>query len=121
MSNRNRSAGHNYERKIAKELKEMGYPVVTSRAESRNADAAGIDIFDPTGDFPFYIQNKVTTRYPKIHDLIERERDEQWLDKNIIVFHKKVTKKNKRFVADGEYVSMKKEDFYKLLKHMKNE
>ena len=55
MANRNRTAGNNFERLIVNELKELGFDdVVTSRAESRNMDNRGVDIFG--NNFPFYIQ-----------------------------------------------------------------
>ena len=114
--NRNRTAGHNYERQVVNEIKNIGFNnILTARSESRNADNAGIDIFDPSGDFPFYIQNKVYKGYPKLNELINNDRPTRWKDKNIIVFHKKVSKKGKRFYTDDEFVSMKKEDFYELL------
>lgn len=113
MANRNRTAGHNYERQIANDLKELGYDVVTARSESRNADNAGIDIF---GDFPYYVQCKVYKGYPKLNELINNERPKRFQDKPIIVFHKKVRKANTKFVTEDEFVSMRKEDFYKLLK-----
>lgn len=116
MANRNRDAGHNYERKIVKELKELGYDkVVTSRAESRNMDNSGVDIFDPTDTFKFYIQNKIYKSYPKLHELIFGDIVNK--DKPMLVFHKKVVKKGDRFYPQGEFVSMSKETFYKLLKN----
>lgn len=118
MANRNRTAGNDYERLVVRELKKLGYDdVVTSRSESRNMDNSGVDIFDPTGVFPFYIQNKVYKSYPKLHELIEGESVRK--DLPLLVFHKKVIKKGERFYTEGEYVSMKKEEFYKLLKEMK--
>jgi len=113
MANRNRTAGNNYERSIVNELKELGYDVVTARSESRNADNAGIDIL---GDFPYYIQCKVKKDYPKLNELINNDRPERFQDKPIVVFHKKVKKAKTRFVTEGEFVSMRKEDFYKLIK-----
>lgn len=112
MANRNRTAGHSYERLIVNDLKDLGYDVVTARSESRNADNAGIDIF---GDFPFYIQCKVYKGYPKLNELINNDRPQRFQDKPIIVFHKKVRKANTKFVTEDEFVSMRKEDFYKLI------
>lgn len=117
MANRNRTAGHNYERQIVKEVKQLGYEkVVTSRSESRNMDNSGVDIFDPTGVFPFYIQNKIYKGYPKLDELINGENIAK--DKPLLVFHKKVEKRNKRFVTQDEFVSMRKEVFYDLLKQL---
>lgn len=44
---RNRARGNDYERKIARELRELGFPgVVTSRAESKSMDDKKIDLID---------------------------------------------------------------------------
>lgn len=118
MANRNRTAGHNYERTTVNELKKLGYDkVVTSRAESRNMDNSGVDIFDPTEEFKFYIQNKIYKSYPKLHELIFGEKVNT--NKPMLVFHKKVEKKGSRFVSQGEFVSMSKETFYNILKILK--
>lgn len=103
MASRNRTAGNNYERQIAKELREFGFEAVTSRSESRNLDAKGIDLVT---NFPMKPQMKSAINQPNIHKLLtETEAD--------IIFFKKTEKANKRFVTKGEYVMMKKEDFYK--------
>lgn len=113
MANRNKQAGSNFERQVVNELKDFGYDVVTARAESRNADNAGIDIL---GNFPYYIQCKVYKGYPKLDELINNDRPERFQDKPIIVFHKKVKKANTRFVTEDEFVSMTKKEFYNLIK-----
>ena len=114
MANTNRNRGNGYERDIVNELKSLGFEgVVTSRSESRNMDNSGVDIFDPDGDFPFYIQNKAYQNYPKLHDLINGENVNK--KKPILVFHKKMIKRKTRFFTEGEYVSMEKSVFYNLL------
>lgn len=114
MANTNRNRGNNYERQIVNELKDLGFEsVVTSRSESRNLDNKKVDIFDPEDNFPYYIQNKAYQNYPKLHELIDGE--DVCKKKPLMVFHKKVVKKGTRFYTEGEYVSMKKEEFYKLL------
>lgn len=115
MANRNRTAGNNYERLVVNELKDLGYDVATARSESRNADNAGIDI---VGNFPYHIQCKVYQNYPKLHELINNDRPERFQDKPIIVFHKKVKKANTKFVTQDEFVSLRKEDFLKLIKQL---
>lgn len=114
MANRNRNAGNQYERDIVNELKELGYKnVVTSRSESRNMDNSKVDIFDPTEEFPYFIQNKVYKSYPNLNDLING--DDVNKGKPMLVFHKKVKKANVKFLTEGEFVSMSKETFYNLL------
>ena len=116
MANRNRTAGNNFERKIVNELKELGFEdVVTSRAESRNMDNKGVDIFGH--NFPYYIQCKNSKTYQKLHELITSELLPT--DKPTLVFQRKTRKANTKFVTEGDYVSMKKEVFYEILKQLK--
>ena len=56
--------GSNYERKIVKELKELGFDVSTTRNSSREEDANKIDIHDNRGDLPCKIQAKATQQIP---------------------------------------------------------
>lgn len=115
-ANRNRQAGHNFERKIVQELKELGHEdVVTSRAESRNMDNRGVDIFG--ADFPYYIQCKNSKTWQDIHGLTTSEKLPT--DKPTVVFQRKTKKVNERFMTEGDYVSMKKDDFYEILKQLK--
>jgi len=94
------------EREIAAELREMGYEAVTSRQESRSADAAGIDIIS---NIPFEIQCKASKNQPQLHQLLTETEA-------TAVFYRKMEKKGKRFYAQGDYVIISKGDFYKLLK-----
>jgi len=50
MGNRNRTAGNNYERQIASELRQLGFEAVTSIQECRSMDAKGVDLVT---SFPF--------------------------------------------------------------------
>jgi len=114
MANRNRTAGNNYERIVVQELKKIGYDdVTTARAESRNMDNKGIDVFGES--FPFYVQCKVSKDRPNYHELIlnTKELDNR---KPLLVFHKLVKKAKTKFITKGEYVIMEKELFYKLIK-----
>jgi hypothetical protein len=112
MSNRNRVAGHNYERQIVNELKSIGFEdVVTARAESRNMDDKGVDIFGSS--LPFFVQCKNSQNYPKIHELLSSELVPK--EKPLIVFHKKTKKHNTRFITQGEYIYLNKEVFYNLI------
>jgi hypothetical protein len=104
MATRNKTAGSNYERKIAKELREFGFDAVTSRAESRNLDDRGVDLVT---NFPLLPQMKCSINQPNIHKLLT-ETDAE------IIFFNKTEKANKKFVTKGEYVMMKKDKFYDL-------
>lgn len=60
-----RNKGHAYERKIVKELKDIGFTgVVTSRQESKSADDNKIDIVDTENKLPINIQLKSTQVTP---------------------------------------------------------
>ena len=113
----NRQAGNNYERKIVLELKELNFDVVTSRAESKTMDNKKVDIFSPLGVdnvLTFYIQCKNSKNKPDYHKIIT----EMPKDRTPVIFHKQTHKVNTTFVTDGEYVIMKKEAFYKLIKEI---
>lgn len=61
----NKRRGSDYERKIAKELREMGYEsVVTSRSESKSIDDAKVDLIDKNNELPCYFQLKRVMKYP---------------------------------------------------------
>ena len=108
MANRNKTAGNNYERQIAQELRDMGYEAVTSRQESRSLDNAGVDLVT---NFPYAPQMKCSINQPNIHKLLTETEAE-------IIFFKKLEKANKKFVGKGEYIMMKKTDFYDILHGM---
>jgi Holliday junction resolvase len=60
-----RNKGHNYERKIVKELNELGFQVGTSRNNSKKLDNDKIDIYDEKGNLPCKIQLKSTQNIPQ--------------------------------------------------------
>lgn len=117
MANRNRTAGHNYERLITTEMKNFYPGVVTSRSESRNKDNLGIDIFDTSGEMPFDIQCKVSKGLSSetIKTLLERGDGKT----PIVVFHKYVKKQGIKFMGQGEYVYMDKKLFTFFLEKLK--
>jgi len=104
-TNRNRTAGLNYERQIASELRAMGYEAITSRYESKRLDDAGVDLVT---DFPLKPQMKVSINQPNVHNLLTETEAE-------LIFYKRVEKKGKKFMPRGEYVMLSKEDFYNLM------
>lgn len=106
MSNRNKTAGSNYERQIAAELRDLGFDAVTSRSESRSLDNAGVDLVT---DFPLAPQMKISVNQPNVHRLLTETKAE-------IIFFKKMEKAYRNFMPKGEYVMLRKEDFYKILK-----
>ena len=109
MSNRNRTAGHNWEREVIKDLKKIGYAkAVSSRYESKRADDAGIDI---VGTDPFNIQCKNETKRPDYHKLITEMPD------GINIVCHKYTKKGDagKFQCQGKYAIMDYETLVMLL------
>ena len=101
----NRKAGNNYELKIIKDLKEMGYKASSSRLESRLLDSQGIDI---VSDFPLKIQCKTSINQPNVHDILtEKECD--------VIFFRKQEKATKNFITKGEYAMMRLDKLYELI------
>ena len=69
---RNKSRGSEYERKIANELRELGFTgVVTSRSESKTVDNNKVDIIDTEGKLPVSIQLKRTINTPQYFKIRE--------------------------------------------------
>lgn len=69
----NRTRGHNAERKVVKELKELGFSgVTTSRQESKSADDNKIDIIDKNNQLPCFIQIKHTINVPQYFTIREQ-------------------------------------------------
>lgn len=67
-----RTKGNAYELKIAKELKELGFPgIVTSRSESKRMDDKKVDLIDTEGKLPVYIQLKKTQATPSFFKIRE--------------------------------------------------
>lgn len=106
----NRTKGHNYERKIAKELRELGFSrCLTSRQASRLYDDCKLDFYG----IPFNLQAKNVSSVSIKYDLV-LDSMKELVEKNLperselpyAVMHKK---------GKVEVVVLLKEDFYKLL------
>lgn len=108
----NRTAGHNYERAIVNELKAR-FPLFckacTARSESKNLDDQKVDIAFTPG-FNIQLKNsKANLDYNEILNSMPVNENAN------IIIHRKTKKVNTRFVTQGDYVILRKEDFYKLL------
>lgn len=67
MGNRNRDKGNNYERKIAQELRDLGFnDVVTSRYASKETDDNKIDLVFQNKSCDLNIQLKKQPMFPNI-------------------------------------------------------
>lgn len=115
MPRNNRTAGNNFERQIVGELKDLGFTdAVTSRAESRNMDARKVDVFGAS--LPVHIQCKNTQENFKVADYYAKNSEFFPPDKPVVIIHKKTKKAGVKFMTQGEFVYMRKEDFYEMLK-----
>lgn len=120
MARNNRTAGHAWERKCVKLMKECGFDkVVTSRSESRATDNKKIDIMneDPwtNGKLPISIQAKNYSKRIKYDELL-KEIDTTEIP---VIFHKYTQKATTKFVTKGKYAILNLEDFLTLIKKLK--
>jgi len=122
-ANRNRNAGHGWEREMSTLLNDQKvFPEVgTARELSRNYDANKIDIvtrvIEEMPDLGLAIQAKTTTvtsPYPKL--LAELKSGMKVLGLNLlpVVFHKHTKRVGERFMPKGNYAIMYLEDFIPL-------
>lgn len=109
-----RNKGHNYETKIAKELRELGFTnVVTSRSESKAVDNNKVDLIDKDGKLPCQIQLKATQSIPSYFKI----RSESTVNpEEFVIIWSKQEKREVNIVSVGEAVIMDKSLFYKLIK-----
>lgn len=115
----NKRRGSDYERQIAKELRELGYlGVVTSRSESKAMDDMKIDLIDKEDKLPFYTQIKRCIKYP---NYIEIRKACPLKDKEFVLFWNIQKTTESTFRSEGEVVVLDKKFFYELIKNYKNE
>ena len=115
-----RRKGLDLERKIVIEINglSLGYNVGTSRLYSRYMDNMDVDVIDTpesTKRFPFHIQCK---SYSALIDYRKIFNDFKLKDKPLAIIHEVTEKRGSRFFKCGDYVILKKEDFYEMLKNM---
>jgi len=112
MSNRNRTAGHNWERETTKKYRELGFNATTSRYTSREKDDQKVDL---CGTEPINIQAKFTKNYPDFHSLL----NEMPNDGNYnVVHHKRNRGKGK---PKEHIVVMLEEDWLQIVEVLKTE
>jgi hypothetical protein len=95
----------------------MGYKVGTSRLMSKYMDDNLVDIVDYpdcVNKFPYHVQAKSVTGYPRYNDIFSEFK---LTDKPLIIIHEFTEKRGKIFKKIDEFVIMKKEDFYEMLKN----
>lgn len=108
-----KTKGSNYERKIAKELQDIGFTgVVTSRAESKKMDDQKVDLIDTEGLLPISIQLKCTQVTPSYFKIQEECPIK---DKPFCIIWNKQEKREVNCVSAGEVAMIPKEFLYQLL------
>ena len=110
----NRRRGNAFEVKIAKELRELGFDMVTSRSESKAMDNAKVDLIDKSGLMPCNLQLKKTIKYP---NFLEIEKSCPIKNKPLALIWDVQRATDSTFRSDGTVVVMRKEFFYELIKH----
>lgn len=124
MANRNRTAGHNWERIIVNLLNSFkAVPEVgTARELSQYYDNKKIDIvtriIQEMDEFGLAIQAKNTTAkaaYPKLLDEIKTSLKELKLEEALpVIFHNQTKKVGNRFMPRGQYACLYLKDFLKI-------
>lgn len=108
-----RTKGHKFEQKIAKELQELGFNVVTSRSESKSMDDNKVDLIDKDNKLPCAIQLKATQAIPSYFAI---RNQSTVLNEDFVILWAKQEKKEVNICTVGEAVIMDKQLFYKLIK-----
>jgi hypothetical protein len=112
---RNRTEGHNWERKCVKLLKHIFPFIVTSRSESKSRDDMGIDLINlqeyVNGPLPLEFQCKSTAKHVKYKNIFDKMPG--IFPK--VILHKLTEKRGKRFYEVGQYAILDLDTFIKLL------
>ena len=125
-SSRNKTAGSNWERLIAKKLRELGFhDIKCSRECSRLRDSKKVDLCnadeDKNGRFPFNIQAKSYNTHVKYAKLLKELEDHNGRNQVNVVFHKLTEKSiGGKFMPKGEFAILNLDDFYKMIEHISN-
>ena len=113
LGKRNKQRGNEYERRIAKELNELGFNIVTSRSESKRTDDNKVDLIDLNNLLPCSLQLKRTSSTPSYFKI----REETTVpNKSFVIIWNKQKNVNGRFMSEGECVIIDKLLFYELIK-----
>lgn len=111
---RNRQRGHDFERKIAQELRDLGFSVVTSRSESKSMDDKKVDLIDTENKLPCNLQLKATIKTP---DYFGISKECPLKDKPFVVLWNKIKPTESTFRSEGTVAIIPKEFFYELIEH----
>lgn len=64
-----RKKGHGFERKVAQDMRTIGYPDARRQLEYHKDDANGVDLQNTP---PFKIQCKAMKKQPVVHDVMDK-------------------------------------------------
>ena len=120
IGKQNKQRGNNFERKIAKELRELGFTgCVTSRSESKSTDDNKVDIIDKGKQLPFdmQIQTKKTSSTPSYFGIREQSTVD---NESFVIIWSKTERKGEKMMTVGDCVMMDLKMFYKLIKPYAN-
>jgi hypothetical protein len=115
LGKKNKKKGNGFELEICDMLQEIGYNAVTSRSESKLADANKIDIIDLDGELPLAIQAK----YLKVTPNFFKIKSECKTDKPFCIIWKKTAEEGS--ISPGKIAMVDLDFFMKLLKLYKHE
>lgn len=120
MSNRNREAGHSFERDCVKRFVAVGFPnVKTSRAVNRSRDAQKIDLANEDesvqGRLPFNVQCKNTSSTLAYEAILASMPKTKEIN---VILHKRTKRAGTKFMVSGQYAFMHLEDFFKLVEEV---
>lgn len=117
----NRTAGHNFEREVTKEFRELGFHACsTSRLESRSRDNAKVDLCNTDehlhGRLPYNVQCKTIVGNADYRNFLA----EMPKGKEVNVVIHKSTKKTPGglFKQVGQYAILTKADFYQIVERL---
>lgn len=120
IGKQNKQRGNNFERKIAKDLRDLGFTqVVTSRSESKSTDDNKVDIIDKGKQLPFdmQIQTKKTSSTPPYFSIREQSTVD---NESFVIIWSKTERKGEKMMTIGDCVMMDLKMFYKLIKPYAN-
>mgnify|MGYP007022376650 CR=1 FL=1 len=109
------SRGNAYERRIAQELRDLGFTgVVTSRSESKRMDNAKVDLIDTEHKLKCLLQLKLTQATPNYFKIREECPIK---DAPFCIIWNKTKPTDSTYRSEGEVVILDKDFFYKLIQN----
>ena len=110
-----RRKGHEFERKIAQELRDLGFSgIVTSRSESKSMDDKKVDLIDTEHKLNCLLQLKSTQATPNYFKIREECPIK---DAPFCIIWRKIKPTDSTYRSEGEVVILDKIFFYKLIQN----